>query len=90
MIFVACTGVINMTLAHGRGDEKVIDFHVSVPKKSRLTPTSGVSMGSNLRKRKSGSAVNKDGISITSTSTFSATQTSGSVCALTFPLSSII
>lgn len=84
MIFVACIGVINITLAHRRIGAEVNENHVSERKVSErkndfLTSTSSISVGSNLRKRKSGKAVDKDDISIPSTSSFSATQTSGSV-----------
>lgn len=79
MIFVACIGVINITLAHGRIGAEVNENHVSERKNDFLTSTSSISVGSNLRKRKSGKAVDKDDISIPSTSSFSATQTSGSV-----------
>lgn len=76
MIFVACIGVINITLAHRRIGVKVNENHVSVRKNDFLTSTSSISVGSNLRKRKSGKAVDN---TIPSTSSFSATQTSGSV-----------
>lgn len=79
MIFVACIGVINITLAHRRIGAEVNENHVSERKNDFLTSTSSISVGSNLRKRKSGKAVDKDDISIPSTSSFSATQTSGSV-----------
>lgn len=79
MIFVACIGVINITLAHRRIGAEVNENHVSERKNDFLTSTSSISVGSNLRKRKSGKAVDKDDISIRSTSSFSATQTSGSV-----------
>ncbi|KAK9195826.1 hypothetical protein WN943_003952 [Citrus x changshan-huyou] len=77
MIFVACIGVINITLAHRRIGAEVNENHVSERKNDFLTSTSSISVGSNLRKRKSGKAVDKDDISIRSTSSFSATQTSG-------------
>lgn len=77
MIFVACIGVINITLAHRRIGAEVNENHVSERKNDFLTSTSSISVGSNLRKRKSGKAVDKDDISIPSTSSFSATQTSG-------------
>lgn len=79
LIFVACIGVINITLAHRRIGAEVNENHVSERKNDFLTSTSSISVGSNLRKRKSGKAVDKDDISIPSTSSFSATQTSGSV-----------
>lgn len=79
MIFVACIGVINITLAHRRIGAEVNENHVSERKNDFPTSTSSINVGSNLRKRKSGKAVDKDDISIPSTSSFSATQTSGSV-----------
>ncbi|KAL5807126.1 hypothetical protein ACOSQ4_029859 [Xanthoceras sorbifolium] len=77
MLFVACTGVIDITLADRRNDEKVDDSNVLIRKNYRLVATSSVTMGSNLRKRKSDSAVNKSDISMPRTSTSSTTQKSG-------------
>lgn len=77
MIFVACIGVINITLAHRRIGVEMNENHVSERKNDFPTSTSSINVGSNLRKRKSGKAVDKDDISIPSTSSFSATQTSG-------------
>ena len=79
MLFVACTGVIDITLANKRDDEKVEDSYVSSRTNDRLTSTSRVTMGSNLRKRKSDGDVDKSDMSMPRTSTFSTTQKSGSV-----------
>ncbi|KAK0584488.1 hypothetical protein LWI29_014070 [Acer saccharum] len=77
MLFVACTGVIDITLADKIDDETVEDSYVSIRTNDRLTSTSRVTMGSNLRKRKSDGAVDKSDMSMPRTSTFSTTQKSG-------------
>ncbi|KAI9154113.1 hypothetical protein LWI28_021129 [Acer negundo] len=77
ILFVACTGVIDITLADKRDDEKVGDSYVSIRTDNRLTSTSRVTMGSSLRKRKSDGAVDKSDMSVPRTSTFSTTQKSG-------------
>lgn len=79
MLFVACTGIINITLAHSRSVKKVDNSHVSVRKISHLTPSSTAMVISNLRKRKSKGNVVKDDKSVLSTSIYSSGQKSGSV-----------
>ncbi|XP_044495523.1 dol-P-Glc:Glc(2)Man(9)GlcNAc(2)-PP-Dol alpha-1,2-glucosyltransferase isoform X1 [Mangifera indica] len=77
MLFVACTGIINITLAHSRSVKKVDNSHVSVRKISHLTPSSTAMVISNLRKRKSKGNVVKDDKSVLSTSIYSSGQKSG-------------
>lgn len=54
MLFVACTGIIDVTLPHGRDNRKVDDCDASIQKNSQSSLDKSVPAGSNLRKRKSG------------------------------------
>lgn len=56
MVFVACTGVIDVTLPHQRDDVKVDDFD-EISKSRPISPSKRRPIGSNLRNRKFSSAV---------------------------------
>uniref|UniRef100_A0A5B7BV08 Dol-P-Glc:Glc(2)Man(9)GlcNAc(2)-PP-Dol alpha-1,2-glucosyltransferase n=1 Tax=Davidia involucrata TaxID=16924 RepID=A0A5B7BV08_DAVIN len=76
MLFVACTGVIECSLAHQK-DNVQLDKNVSGRKDSQLASNKGVTVGSNLRKRRLGNAVDTVNCSIPRTSAPWTTRSSG-------------
>ncbi|GAV91724.1 LOW QUALITY PROTEIN: DIE2_ALG10 domain-containing protein, partial [Cephalotus follicularis] len=75
MLFVACTGVLDITLAHQRESVKVDDIDTLSRTTSLLPPS--IAVGSNLRKRKSDRAVDNDKHLKLTTETSSTTSQSG-------------
>ncbi len=77
MLFVACTGVINITLAHRRDIIEVNDVDIAIKKPNRSTSNDSVTLGSNLRRRKFSSSLDTDKHSMPSATFFSANHPSG-------------
>ncbi|KAA8516433.1 hypothetical protein F0562_016726 [Nyssa sinensis] len=77
MLFVACTGVMDCILAHQKDNVQLDDSNVSVRKDSQLTSNKGVTVGSNLRKRRLGNVVDTGNHSIPRTSAPWTTHSSG-------------
>ncbi|KAF5953766.1 hypothetical protein HYC85_006622 [Camellia sinensis] len=57
VLFVACIGVIDCTLASRKANVQLDDSDLSLRKDNQLTSNKGVTRGSNLRKRNPGKAV---------------------------------
>ncbi|KAL7248330.1 hypothetical protein ACSBR2_003113 [Camellia fascicularis] len=57
VLFVACIGVIDCTLASRKANVQLDDSDLSIRKDNQLTSNKGVTRGSNLRKRNPGKAV---------------------------------
>ena len=77
MLFVACTGVINITLARPRDIIEVNDVDIAIKKPNRSTSNDSVTLGSNLRRRKFSSSLDTDRHSMPSATFFSANHPSG-------------
>lgn len=60
MLFVGCTGVIDITLAHRGENMKADDFHESTRNSSAPIPNKSITGESKLRKRKFGTGVKTD------------------------------
>lgn len=56
ILFVACSGIIDLTLAHRRDKINVGDINVSIKEKGQQAPINKVDLRSSLRKRKSSSS----------------------------------
>ncbi|XP_021635077.2 dol-P-Glc:Glc(2)Man(9)GlcNAc(2)-PP-Dol alpha-1,2-glucosyltransferase isoform X2 [Hevea brasiliensis] len=76
MLFVACTGVIDITLTHPRKKVKVDELNESGKETGRLIPNNSVSASSNMRRRKPNSA-DASKYSATAANGSSSTQSSG-------------
>lgn len=57
VLFVACSGIIDVTLAHRKGKIDVGDVDASIKGKVQHAPMNKADLGSSLRKRKSSSPV---------------------------------
>lgn len=77
MLFVACTGVIDITLAHQRDNKKADDFDESIRKSGHPSPNKSITDESKLRKRKFGAGVETDNDSTPSRSVSSTAHMSG-------------
>ncbi|KAF8395116.1 hypothetical protein HHK36_019057 [Tetracentron sinense] len=78
MLFVACIGVINFAVASNHKDNVQLDnTDVSIRKIDQLTDNKSVPLGSHLRKRKTGNAVNTVNLSISGTRACSLTHATG-------------
>ncbi|KAF8402903.1 hypothetical protein HHK36_010995 [Tetracentron sinense] len=78
MLFVACTGAINFTVAPNQRDNKQLDdSDASIRKIDQLTDNKSVPLGLHLRRRKMGSAVKTVNHSTSGTSAFSLTHATG-------------
>lgn len=75
ILFVACTGIVDITLSNRREDKKVDGFDLSIKENYQSTASSN----SNSRKRKAGSTVLKNYASVAGRNEFSVNQKSGSV-----------
>ncbi|KAK9290120.1 hypothetical protein L1049_008284 [Liquidambar formosana] len=74
MLFIACTGVIDITLSHQRDNAKVDDYDASsIRNNSQLNSSKSNTAGSNLRKRKFSGAVDTGNHSIPSINDSSST-----------------
>ena len=60
MLFVACTGVIDIALVHPRGNMKADDFHESIRNSGSPTPKKSITGEPKLRKRKFSAGVKTD------------------------------
>jgi alpha-1,2-glucosyltransferase len=79
MLFVACTGVMDITLTHQRESVKVDNLNTTGNKTGHSVPNNHIIVGSNMRRRKPNSAVDNSKSSMTSTLTYSTSHSSGSV-----------
>ena len=86
MLFVACTGVIDITLAHQRDNKKADDFDESIRKSGQPSPNISITGESKLRKRKFGTGVETDNDSTPSRSVSSTAHMSGLICHLNWIL----
>ena len=77
MLFVACTGVINVTLVRPRDNVEVNDIDTAIRKSNRSTSNDDVTSGSNLRLRKFSNSLGTDKHSMPSASLVSANHSSG-------------
>ncbi|XWS67060.1 hypothetical protein CRYUN_Cryun05aG0254200 [Craigia yunnanensis] len=77
MLFVACSGVIDITMAHQRDNVKVDNLKASKKGTSLSTFNTSVNASSNLRKRKSQGNAEANKHSFYQTNTSSTSQTSG-------------
>ena len=77
MFFVACSGVIDITMAHQRDNVKVDNLKVPNKDTSLSTFNTSVYVSSNLRKRKSRGNAEANKHSFYWTNTFSTSRTSG-------------
>lgn len=79
MLFVACVGVIDITLVHQRNKMKVNknEIDAAIRESDRLTSSNNVTRSLNFRKRKFGSTLDTDKGLIASTSISSENSTSG-------------
>ena len=77
MLFVACTGVIDITMAHQRDNAKGDNLRASKKGTSLSTLNISVKASSNLRKRKSRGNAEANKHSFYRTNTSSTSQTSG-------------
>ncbi|KAB5552053.1 hypothetical protein DKX38_009364 [Salix brachista] len=77
MLFVACTGVMDITLAHQRESLKVDNLNTTGNKIGHSVPSNRIIVGSNMRRRKPNSAVDNSKSSMTSTLTYSTSHSLG-------------
>eukprot|EP00258_Populus_trichocarpa_P042520 XP_024458539.1 dol-P-Glc:Glc(2)Man(9)GlcNAc(2)-PP-Dol alpha-1,2-glucosyltransferase isoform X2 [Populus trichocarpa] len=77
MLFVACTGVMDITLTHQRESVKVDNLNTTGNKTGHSVPNNHIIVGSNMRRRKPNSAVDNSKSSMTSTLTYSTSHSSG-------------
>ncbi|XP_030975671.1 dol-P-Glc:Glc(2)Man(9)GlcNAc(2)-PP-Dol alpha-1,2-glucosyltransferase-like isoform X3 [Quercus lobata] len=77
MLFVACTGVINVTLVRPRDNVEVNDIDTAIRKSNRSTSNDDVTSGSNLRLRKFSNSLGTDKHSMPSASLVSTNHSSG-------------
>ncbi|XP_065633820.1 dol-P-Glc:Glc(2)Man(9)GlcNAc(2)-PP-Dol alpha-1,2-glucosyltransferase isoform X2 [Quercus suber] len=77
MLFVACTGVINITLVRPRDNVEVNDIDTAIRKSNRTTSNDDVTSGSNLRLRKFSNSPGTDKHSMPSASLVSTNHSSG-------------
>ena len=77
MLFVACTGVINITLVRTRDNVEENNIDTAIRKTNRSTSNDNVTSTSNLRRRKFSNALGTDKQSMPSASLFSANHSSG-------------
>ena len=77
MLFVACTGVINITLVRPRDNVEVNDIDTAIRKSNRSTSNDDVTSGSNLRLRKFSNSLGTDKHSMPSASLVSTNHSSG-------------
>ena len=76
MLFVACTGVINITLVRPRDNVEVNDTNTAIRKSNQSTSNDDAS-GSNLRQRKFSNSLGTDKHSMPSASLVSTNHSSG-------------
>ncbi|KAL3585644.1 hypothetical protein D5086_012511 [Populus alba] len=77
MLFVACTGVMDITLTHQRESVKVDNLNTTGNKTGHSVPNNHIIVGSNMRRRKPNSAVDNSKSSMTSALTYSTSHPSG-------------
>ncbi|KAL4642653.1 hypothetical protein ACB092_02G035900 [Castanea dentata] len=77
MLFVACTGVINITLVRPRDNVEVNDIDTAIRKSNQSTSNDDVKSGSNLRQRKFSNSPGADKHSMPSASLVSTNHSSG-------------
>ncbi|XP_023874824.1 dol-P-Glc:Glc(2)Man(9)GlcNAc(2)-PP-Dol alpha-1,2-glucosyltransferase isoform X1 [Quercus suber] len=77
MLFVAFTGVINITLVHPRDNVEENNIDTAIRKTNRSTSNDNVTSNSNLRRRKFSNALGTDKQSMPSASFFSTNHSSG-------------
>lgn len=77
MLFVACTGVMDITLTRQRESVKVDNLNTTGNKTGHSVPNNHIIVGSNMRRRKPNSAVDNSKSSMTSTLTYSTSHPSG-------------
>ncbi|XP_075652892.1 dol-P-Glc:Glc(2)Man(9)GlcNAc(2)-PP-Dol alpha-1,2-glucosyltransferase-like isoform X4 [Castanea sativa] len=77
MLFVACTGVINITLVRPRDNVEVNDIDTAIRKSNQSTSNDDLKSGSNLRQRKFSNSPGADKHSMPSASLVSTNHSSG-------------
>lgn len=77
MLFVACTGVMDITLTRQRESVKVDNLNTTGNKTGHSVPNNHIIVGSNMRRRKPNSAVDNSKSSMTSALTYSTSHPSG-------------